>query len=176
MEFPPTGWEIFGAEDFETAAPRVAGDAVMELMAQIRPNGRVMDHWRVAIGGAKILEADFRLASICKSSVVSPYKLRFQTWPKDIRIRRNMTSTTWTDGLETLARRRREFAVTAKDDPDTDRTEELLAAIEKETEMAKKSFSFRYAVAIGEDKRLNLELQGLPGSVATLTSKPAFTG
>jgi len=174
MEFPPTGWEIFGAEDFETAAPRVAGDAVMELMAQIRPNGRVMDHWRVAIGGAKILEADFRLASICKSSVVSPYKLRFQTWPKDIRIRRNMTSTTWTDGLETLARR--EFAVTAKDDPDTDRTEELLAAIEKETEMAKKSFSFRYAVAIGEDKRLNLELQGLPGSVATLTSKPAFTG
>ena len=59
MEFPPTGWEIFGAEDFETAAPRVAGDAVMELMAQIRPNGRVMDHWRVAIGGAKILEVTF---------------------------------------------------------------------------------------------------------------------
>ena len=50
-------------------------------------------------------------------------------------------------------------------DPDTDRTEELLAAIEKKTEMA-----------IGEDKWLDLELQGLPGSVATLTSKPAFTG
>jgi len=174
MEFLPAGWEIFNTEDFETAAPRVAGDAVMELMAQIRPNGRVMDHWRVAIGGAKILEADFRLSTICKSSVLSPYKLRFQTWPKDIRIRRNMNSSTWTDGLETLARR--EFAVTVKDDPDTDRTEELLVAIEKEAEMAKKSFSFWYAVAIGEDKRLILELQGLPGSVATLTSKPAFTG
>ena len=39
------------AENFETAPPRTSADVCVEVMAQVRPNGRVMDHWRIATGG-----------------------------------------------------------------------------------------------------------------------------
>ena len=44
MEFPPSNWDIFPVEEFTTAAPRVNSDCSVELMAIVRPNGRVMDH------------------------------------------------------------------------------------------------------------------------------------
>ena len=81
MEFPPTGWEIFPHTEFETAAPRLVGDTVMEMMAQARPNGRCVDNWKIAIGGSKIVEADFRLKEICCSSSINAFKLCFQAWP-----------------------------------------------------------------------------------------------
>jgi hypothetical protein len=55
MNFPPEE-EVFGAEQFETAAPREAGELGLELMAQVRPNGRILDHFRVTLGGSKIID------------------------------------------------------------------------------------------------------------------------
>ena len=43
MEFPPD-WEVMAADDFTTARPRNAGLCSMELLAQVRPNGRILDH------------------------------------------------------------------------------------------------------------------------------------
>jgi hypothetical protein len=40
MEFP-SDWAVFNADEFGTAAPRSHGEAVMELMIQARPNGRL---------------------------------------------------------------------------------------------------------------------------------------
>ena len=51
MEFPPEDWFTFPATDFELAAPRITGDYTVEILAQARPNGRVMDHWRITLGG-----------------------------------------------------------------------------------------------------------------------------
>jgi hypothetical protein len=48
MEFPPESYDVFDAEQFETARARLAGDAVMEVMLQMRPNGRCLDHYRIA--------------------------------------------------------------------------------------------------------------------------------
>ena len=174
MEFPPAGWEIFPATEFETAAPRVAGDHVMELMAQIRPNGRCVDNWRIAIGGGKILEADIRLKAICKSSAINPYKLRFQAWPRDIKIRRNMTTSRWLDGIQLIERR--EFAVFKDGTEEATKVEELLAALESIDDAAKKAFAIRFGVGVGPDRKLVLELQGLPASEASLKSKPGLIG
>jgi hypothetical protein len=174
MEFPPTDWELFEDKDFSLAAPRLAGDAVLELMAQARPNGRVVDHWRVALGGNKILQADFRMAEICRSSTISAYKLRFQAWPRDVTIRRNMTSSAWMDGEALL--KRREFAVYKQGLEEACPEDELLQELAKEEDPSKKAFALRFAVGAGADKLLVLQLQGLPASEASLTSKPAFIG
>jgi hypothetical protein len=40
MEFP-SDWAVFHADEFGTAAPRSHGKAVMELMIQARPNGKL---------------------------------------------------------------------------------------------------------------------------------------
>jgi len=174
MEFPPAGWEIFPSVDFDTAAPRVAGDTVMEVMAQVRPNGRCVDNWRIALGGSKILDTDFRLKDICKSSAVNPYKLKFQAWPRDIKLRRNMASTPWYDGIAHLERR--EFTVYKEGEQEEIKTEDLLEVLAGIEDLGKKAFSFRLAVGVGPDKSVNLELQGLPASEAVLMSKPAFMG
>ena len=174
MEFPPAGWEIFEDKDFNLAAPRLAGDAVFELMAQARPNGRVVDHWRVGLGGSKILQADIKLAEMCRTTSISAYKLRFQAWPRDVMIRRNMISSAWLDGEALL--KRREFVVSKDGQDEACPEDELLKELAKEEDPTKRAFAIRFAVGVGADKSLNLQLQGLPASESTLTSKPAFIG
>ena len=146
----------------------------MELMAQVRPNGRVMDHWRVALGGSRILTANIELAKICRSPTVAPYRVEFQAWPRDVILRRNMTSSAWLDGLELLARR--EFVVYKQGEDEACQEDHLLEVLATETDLAMKSFAFRFCVGVGADRRPTLELQGLPGGATTITSKPAFVG
>ena len=45
MEFPPDNYFILPAEHFENVVPRINGDYTVKILAQVRPNGRVMDHW-----------------------------------------------------------------------------------------------------------------------------------
>jgi hypothetical protein len=174
MEFPPTGWEVLEAKEFETITPRADGDHVMELLAQARVSGRIVDHWRVAIGGGKILEKDIKLAKICRSTTLSPFKLRFQAWPKDVLIRRNMASSIWYDGQAMIARR--EFSCFKLDSETACGEDELLQEMAKEEDLSKKSFSFRFAVVAGLDSLMYLQLQGLPAAEATLLTKPVFLG
>jgi hypothetical protein len=42
MEFPPAEYDVFNAREFENARARGAGDYVMEVMLQMRPNGRCL--------------------------------------------------------------------------------------------------------------------------------------
>ena len=63
MDFPPD-WEAMGAEDFTTAGPRNAGPCGMELLAQVRPNGRILDHYRVTLGGSRILDINCKLSEL----------------------------------------------------------------------------------------------------------------
>ena len=72
MEFPPDTYFIFPAEHFETAGPRIIGDYTAEILAQARPNGRVMDHWRVILGGNKALEAEVDLAKLVPAAATLP--------------------------------------------------------------------------------------------------------
>ncbi len=48
MDFPHD-WTVLEAEELETALPRVNGDFTMEVMAQLRPSGRILDNFRVAL-------------------------------------------------------------------------------------------------------------------------------
>ena len=72
MEFPTEDWDIFEASEFETAAARMTSELCIEIMAQVRPNGRIMDHWRVATGRTSILEATVDLAAIIPAASVMP--------------------------------------------------------------------------------------------------------
>ena len=79
MEFPPEDLFTFPATDFELAAPRITGDYTVEILAQARPNGRVMDHWRVTLGGTKILQAEIEIATVIPAALNLPrVKLSYQ--------------------------------------------------------------------------------------------------
>ena len=104
MEFPPDTYFIFPAEHFETAGPRIIRDYTAEILAQAWPNGRVMDHWQFFLGGNKALEAEVNLAKLVPAAATLPkWRLTFQQWPRDLTIRRNMTTSGWVELLTLLA-------------------------------------------------------------------------
>ncbi len=93
MEFPSER-SVFQADEFETAAPRSHGKAVMELMIQARPNGRLLDHFRKATGGSEILEAMLQLTDIISNAELEGVTAQFQFWGRNMTTSR-VTSSSW---------------------------------------------------------------------------------
>jgi len=168
MEFPGI-WDVFPMDDYLTAGPRNAGQLGMELLAQVRPNGRVLDHYRITLGGSRILDVDVSLASLLLVPRASPWKLKFQTWPRDVAIRRNMSTSLWMDVVSTVAAR---SATVVDADGQPVPYEAALQVLEERGKQA----AVRFAVVIGEDSRMQLQLHGLPASADTLSGKPTFRG
>jgi hypothetical protein len=168
MEYPPS-WQIFDMELFSSALPRAAGELTGELLVQARPNGRMLDHFRVTLGGSRILDITFPMASVLALPAAAGWRLKMQTWPRDISLRRNMTSAEWVSLDSIIAAK---DGVVHNADDGMVPHEEVLKAIQE----AEVSAAVRYAVVIGGDQRLQLMLQGMPASAEALMGKPAFRG
>lgn len=161
-------WNIFEADDFELAEARDPGNLGAELLAQVRPNGRIQDHYRVVLGGRQPLTMTTNFSNIFREAKYGDYKLRMQFWPRDLAIRRNATTTAWKGVYEMLAERN--AIVTDKDDT-TVPAEEVLRAMDAEKTLAEAA-SVRWGVVIGDDKRLRLDLVTLPASETTINGRP----
>jgi len=175
MEFPTLDWDIFDAAEFNMAAPRGTGDAVLELMVQLRPNGRIQDHFRVALAGNKLLRATVGFGSILPIKDLFKLQLTYDFWAKDVTIRRNMSTSEWTDVYEGIGQNNFRIEDRLGNPLSEDDRAAVLDILEK-SDPNVKSASFRYAVVVGPDSRMWLELQGMPGPAKLLNSKPAFTG
>ena len=180
MEFPPE-WVIVEAEDFNLAAPRDPGDLGMELLAQTRANGRVMDHFRVALGGNTIIKVNFPAKNIYANQAVPNLQIKWDVWGRDILIRRNMATSEWEDLTGRLAANEAfahdifHGAVPGEEEPE-DHNVELLDFLLNLPERGKCGAAVRWAVGIGPDANMELILQGLPASAATLLGKPTSRG
>jgi len=172
MEWPPE-WAIFPAEDFLTASPRVGGLYAAELLAQMRPNGRILDHWRITVGGTSYFQVEFKLSKIFNFVNADKIKAKCQFLPKDIEIRRNMTTGAWFSFNKLLEAR--DVHLVGQEGEDLE-VPQVLTAIEEGPASIIKAASFRWAIMIGADGSLQLDLQSLPASTETLDSKPAFLG
>jgi hypothetical protein len=169
MDFPPESWDVFPSEEFGTAAPRAAGPLNMELFVQVRPNGRMLDHFRICLGGNRIVDAQFQLANLVQAPALATWKARYQIWPKDIDMRRNMATTGWKDLATMVASRN---IIVLADDGEPLESAQVSSAIQD----AKVGAAVRFAVVVGEDQSLVLQLQGLPAPANTLMGKPAHRG
>jgi hypothetical protein len=165
MNFPPSDWEVFEAEQFETAAPRNAGELGAELLAQVRPNGRILDHFRVTLGGSRIIDIKTPMVRLF-SGAPETWKLRYQIWPRDVIIRRNMASSLWIN-VHTLLE-----AIEAWVEAEEARVP-MNAVLQS---LGETKAAMRFAIVIGDNLGLELNVQGLPASAETLMGKPAFRG
>ena len=172
MDFPPEDWMVFEASDFNTASPRFPGERGVELMAQVRSNGRIMDHWRMALGGSKVLEASFPLTMLLPAVTGLPaWVITYQQFPRDIVLRSNMLSSVWIDAMGLLASH--EFLVADADEQPVD-IQQVLAAIKALPTKQNTSAAVRWSVVASVTNRLELQLQALPSSANQLTGKPLF--
>ncbi len=173
MEFPLKRWEIniFDGDDFEAAEARDPGHLGMELLAQVRPNGRIQDHFRIVLGGRQPLNVKTSFGLLYGSSKYKSYMLQMQSWPRDVTIRRNSATSNWKDVHDLLSERN--AAVT---DPDgaTIPTDEIMKVMTEEIIPAGGAASVRWAVVIGDDKTMRLDLTTLPATEATIAARPVL--
>jgi hypothetical protein len=173
VEFPGLKWNIFPAVEFETGTTRDPGVRGVEILMQARPNGRIVDHTRIVLGGSEIIEAVVKMGSVFNSSKLGDWNLKIATWPADIQLRRNMVTGEWQDVVEMLEAR--EASVYGGDGGEIP-IEEVLAALEmpggSRSVRSRHAASVRWAAMIGNDDQMELVLQSLPESAQFLNGKP----
>jgi len=142
----------------------------VELFAQVRSNGRILDNSRHVLGGSILLEGGFPISKICRREDMPGWTANFTVRPRNITLRKGMLTSQWTDISEMVAARNMDImdgtgaSISSADflrtygDPEVEQTP---AAV-------------RWALMLTEYGQLTLQLQGLPAAAATLNSKPAF--
>ncbi len=172
MDFPPENWVIFPAEDFALAQPRNPGVLGAEIMAQVRANGRITDHWRVALGGSEVLEASFELSALLPAASSLPaWNITYQQFPRDVVIRRNMLSSEWYDALGLLASHEFLIADAGAEPVDVQRVSQLIKDLPAKQNPGA---AIRWCVTVSAAGQLELQLQALPCSANNLGCKPIF--
>ena len=136
----------------------------VELLPQMRDNGRVMDHWRLSLGGRSLHNVKFPMTTMVGLPALEGWRLSMQCWLPDVHIRRNMTSSIWVSVNQMIAAREAQII--------DDDNKQVLSELQASSTEA----SVRWAIVIGEDEKLRLHLQSLPASAVVLSSKPSLQG
>ena len=143
-------------------------------MAQVRANGRVTDHWRVALGGSEVLEASFALSTLLPAATGLPnWIISYQQFPRDINIRRNTVSSEWADALALLASH--EFTVADAEGEPVD-LQRVNQAVKDLPAKQNSGASICWSMSVSAAGQLELQLQALPSSANNLECKPIFAG
>jgi hypothetical protein len=172
MEFPHS-WEILRAELMETFSAPDTADVTVQLLAQIRPSGRILDSFQLVLGGTRIQDAEIDLGSLIPAATFNNYKLRFQFWPRDISIRRNMLSSSWLDAPAHICSNES----TVFDETGTEiHPADFMTRLDECADFEPEGAAFRWAVTVGEDSTLRLQLQGLPAAAVVLSGRHQFEG
>lgn len=175
MDFPPSEWDIFPAEDFELASPRDPGELGVEVMAQARNNGRLLDHFRLTVGGSNMLKVNFKIKQVMGHDKLANWEFSYRLWPRDIKIRRNMTSSEWVDIRDLVSSR--DMAVLDLDSGAEVEAETYLTALDALSSPKNKvSCALRWSVCAGPDQKLYLHLQVMPAALETFSGKPVLKG
>lgn len=173
MDFPPNAedWPVFASEDFDEAEVRNPRNLGMELMVQLRDNGRAQDHFRIALGGGEILTAEIDLSSLFNNNQLNKYKLQLQVWPRDIVIRRNSTTSAWKDVYNLLAERN----ASVLDETGTSVSQtEVIEVLDSIEDPMKKAAAIRWGVVVGDEKKMQLMLMALPTTEAAIQGRPTL--
>ena len=169
MDFPPDSWDFFPLDAFDTASARDPGYLGMEALMQVRSNGRMLDHFKIVLGGSRNIEVKKEISSVLNLAEDPGYTFTYQVWARDILIRRNMTTTEWMDFKELVASN----TMLVKDGAGATQNEQVVAIMEADPSVGG---ALRWAVCIGIDKKMELVLQAMPAAAPIISSKPSLNG
>jgi len=170
MDFP-ADWVVLQLEGFDTATPHLEGDYTVELLAQLRSTGRILDNFRFSLNGSSPLEASVDVASIIPVPDFKGWRLNQQWWARDIPLRKNMTTTAWVSITDSVSRN--DCDLLGPDGagiPPAEFTRKVVSLPSSGPTNA----STRWAVVIGEDLLLRLQWQALPLPASILNRRTTF--
>ena len=170
MEFPPS-WTVQDADSYLSAVPTGSGDYYVEVFAQLRSTGRILDGFRLAVDGSKPLEICIDLQKVIPGNFYSGWQYTQQLWPRDIVFRQNMMTSTWSSITDTIS---------SNDGEVLDGTgagvssSGFMRSLQQLPDDGPTNASTRWAVVIGSDGYLKLQWQGLPLVASVLNSRSVF--
>ncbi len=151
--------------------PAVHGEFVVELLAQLRNTGRILDGFKFALDCTKALEAYVDLDKILPAGELKGMQALFQSWPRDIKIRRNMMSSAWTSITDSITGN----DVDILDEDGAGVTAgSVMQILERLPGDRPVNASTRWAIAAGPDGFLKLQLQCLPLVASVLNNRSTF--
>jgi len=174
MEYPPA-WDVLPEADFELAVPRDPGRLGVELMAQVRMSGRIQDHFRLVVGGDELLEFNIPFNRFFAIPEAPSWMFAFSTWPRDIIIRRNTSSSTWMDIRDLTASNDIQILDQAGQQVNNATFVETLAPHSQANKPPLTS-SIRWAIVAGDGEKPALQMQLLPFSSNQIDGKPMLKG
>jgi hypothetical protein len=170
MEFP-LDWNVSEAAEFDTAAPSSPGAVSVELFAQLRNTGRILDGFRFAIDGASPLEVNVDLYQLIPVDDCRSLRFFQQSWPRDIALRRNMVSSSWTSLTDIVSSNNADIL----DDSGAGISPAaFLRILGQLPSSGPVNASTRWAIVIGADGHLKLQLQALPLVASYLNNRATF--
>ncbi len=129
----------------------------MAVLAQLRPTGRILDV-RISMNRSQILGAELDFGQLPPADPLKGYKLQFQYWPRNIAIRRYVTTSSWVDVPDLVAANN--------------------ATVQGIRDKCPESCAIGWAVVVGEDSLLKLPSYSPPppGGTASLNGRPLTEG
>ncbi len=120
-----------------------------------------------------IVKAPLNLQHFLPVEALRGHKLSFQYWPRDIGNRRNLTTSGWLDVPDMVASNN---ATVLDADGAGIPPGEFRRLLDELPDNWLETCAIRWAVAVGEDGFLKLQVQSLPADAASLNGKPLTKG
>ena len=114
----------------------------------------IIDHFWVALRGSEILRVQFNTQHIFLVKNTPAVQLKYKVWPRDINIRRNMSTSEWMDVTTVLSSRNIRVSLEGPADVEVPEGNEALLADMEGQLKAQVSASIRRAVCAGIDGRM----------------------
>jgi hypothetical protein len=169
----PADWQIYDSDDFHTfGIPQEEANTDLGTMlcVQLRGDGRAADHYRIIIFGSGLIATTFSLATLFQLPNADSYQLLLECSAACLEPRLNMTTSAWTD-VEEMLRSNTITLLDAAGAP-VDNTELLAQLSSSCPKKQAVGASLRWAVAVADGGKLELQLQGLPLPAKFLTAEP----
>ncbi len=170
MEFPPE-WAVSPMDDFAMATTHARGEFNVELYAQLRNSGRILDNFCLGLDGAIPLEFSVDLASVIPAVGFDGWKLTQQFWARDVVIQKNMVTSAWVSITDSVVSQ--DCDLTDADGAGISASE-FVRSIAKLPGIGPTNGSTRWAIVLGGDGLLKLQWQALPLPASILNGKTTF--
>jgi hypothetical protein len=96
--YPPEEWNIRPKEEFAAfRIPEVVDPLEGALLLYTDRTGFVCGQSKFVLDGKAVIDVELPAADLMICGGASGYKLAWQIWPRDIRIRDNTTTSAWND-------------------------------------------------------------------------------
>jgi hypothetical protein len=91
-------WEIFDLADLHTfGLENVVDQLTGALLLEVQPDGSVAGQHRFIRGGLSTLDIDVQANKMVSAGGSSGYRLKWQIWPRDVKLRPNCYTSDWRD-------------------------------------------------------------------------------